>query len=400
MAGAGLRLFIQGTKPISSGCRISSENNLFILIEMRIFKCLLITLILFIAFTSNGQQVAGLYSGRADGIYAEFATNKGIITVMLDYRRAPVTVANFIGLSEGTITNSTYSLGKPFYSGSIWHRVVPGHVIQGGEPSVIKDPANYEASSTGYEIPNEITDLSHNKAGMIGMANSGPNTNTCQYYITLADRSYLDGNYTLFGEVVSGIDVVNKIVKGDTTFSITITRIGDDAGRFIVNNVVFKKLLDAQWKKVNSEKEKRRMMEEKYISENYPGLTSLPDGLRYRILAEGKGTPVPGSELEVSYIGRLISGPGFASSADGGKPEPGSDPVPFKYLPGKSSLIKGLQEALKDMTIGEKRLVIVPPELAYGINTGFYGKEISGQKRFVISPGETLVIEVTLLKFH
>ena len=109
---------------------------------------------------------------------------------------------------------------------------------------------------------------------------------------------------------------------------------------------------------------------------------------------------MPGSALDVSYTGRLISGLGFASSADGGKPVPGSDPVPFKYEPGKTSLIKGLEEALKDMTIGEKRLVIIPPDLAYGVNSGFYGKEIPGQKRFVISPGETLVIEVTLLKFH
>ena len=71
-----------------------------------------------------------------------------------------------------------------------------------------------------------ISDLSHNKAGMIGMANDGPNTNTCEYYITLGDRSYLDGNYTLFGEVVDGMDVVNKIVQGDTTHSITIVRAG------------------------------------------------------------------------------------------------------------------------------------------------------------------------------
>ena len=64
---------------------------------------------------------------------------------------------------------------------------------------------------------------------MLGMANSGPNTNTCEYYITLADRSYLDGNYTLFGEVVDGMDVVNKIVQGDTTNSITIVRAGSEA---------------------------------------------------------------------------------------------------------------------------------------------------------------------------
>ena len=103
-----------------------------------------------------------------DGIYADFSTNRGRISVLLDYKKAPMTVANFIGLSEGTITNATYPAGKTFYSGSIWHRVVKGHVIQGGEPSVIKDPANSEVKSTGYEIPNEISDLSHNKPECLG----------------------------------------------------------------------------------------------------------------------------------------------------------------------------------------------------------------------------------------
>ena len=107
-----------------------------------------------------------------DGIYADFNTNKGRISVLLDYKKAPMTVANFIGLAEGTITNASYPPGIPFYKGSIWHRVVKGHVIQGGEPAIVKDPANSDVNSTGYEIPNEISDLSHNKAGMIGMANA------------------------------------------------------------------------------------------------------------------------------------------------------------------------------------------------------------------------------------
>jgi cyclophilin family peptidyl-prolyl cis-trans isomerase len=384
-----------------SGCRISLGNDKQELSGMKVIRYLLIIATLMVTIKISGQQVAIGNSPRPDGIYADFKTNRGIISVKLDYRKAPMTVANFIGLAEGTIKNSTYPPGKPFYSGSIWHRVVKGHVIQGGEPSVVKDPANSEASSTGYEIPNEITDLSHNKAGMIGMANSGPHTNTCQYYITLADRSYLDGNYTLFGEVASGMDVVNNITQGDTTYSISIVRIGTDAAKFIVNDDTFKKLLDDQWRKVNSEKEKRKSMEEKFISENYPGLISLPDGLRYRILVNGKANaPDAGSALEVTYTGRLISGLRFASSADEGKPVPGSDPVSFRHELGKTGLVKGLDEALKDMKRGEKRLVIIPPDLAYGVNSGFYGKEISGQKRFVISPGETLVIEVSLLKIY
>jgi cyclophilin family peptidyl-prolyl cis-trans isomerase len=335
-----------------------------------------------------------------DGIYADFNTNKGRISVLLDYKKAPMTVANFVGLSEGTITNSTYHLGIPFYKGSIWHRVVKGHVIQGGEPSTVKDPANADINSTGYEIPNEISDLSHNRAGMLGMANSGPNTNTCEYYITLADRSYLDGNYTLFGEVVDGMDVVNKIVQGDTTNSITIVRAGPEAEKFVVNNDTFKDLLDKQWGKVNFKKEARKSREEKFIADNYPGLLASSDGLKYKVLVQGRGNkPSDGSVLRVKYSGKLITGLSFVSSAEDGKPIPGSKPVDFSHTMGKNELIKGLNEALQDMKAGEKRLLVVPPDLAYGINSGYYGKEIPGQKRFVISPGETLILEVTLIKF-
>jgi cyclophilin family peptidyl-prolyl cis-trans isomerase len=338
---------------------------------------------------------------RSDGIYADFNTNKGRISVLLDYKKAPMTVANFIGLAEGTITNASYPLGKQFYNGSVWHRVVKGHVIQGGEPSIVKDPANSEVNSTGYLIPNEITDLSHNKAGMIGMANSGPHTNTCQYYITLGDRSYLDGNYTLFGEVVDGMDVVNKIAQGDTTYSVTIDRAGTDAEKFLVNDDIFKNLVDRQWRKVNYEKEMRKARDEKFISENYPGLTSLPDGLRYKVLVQGKGiSPADGSLVNAVYNGKLVSGLSFVSTADGGKPAEGLKAVAFSITLGKDLLIKGLQEALKEMKAGEKRLLVIPPDLAYGVNSGFYGKDIPGRKRFVISPGETLIIELTLIRIN
>jgi len=336
-----------------------------------------------------------------EGIYADFNTNKGRISVLLDYKKAPMTVANFIGLTEGTITNASYPPGVPFYKGSIWHRVVKGHVIQGGEPETVKDPANSDVNSTGYEIPNEISDLSHNKAGMIGMANSGPNTNTCEYYITLADRSYLDGNYTLFGEVVDGMDVVNNINQGDTTRSITIVRAGPEAEKFIVNDETFKELADRQWRKVNFEKAAKKIGEEKFIADNYPGLQTLSDGLRYKVLEHGKGKkPSEGSVLTVKYSGKLLSGLSFVSSADQGKPVAGSKPVVFSHPMGKDELIKGLNEASQDMQPGEKRLLIVPPDLAYGINNAYYGKEITGQKRFVISPGETLILEVTLIKIN
>src|SRR5664279_1897709 len=289
-----------------------------------------------------------------DGIYAYFNTNKGRFTVRLDYKKAPMTVANFMGLAEGTISNSSYPPATPFFKGSIWHRVVKGHVIQGGEPSIVKDPANFEGSSTGYEIPNEISDLSHNKAGMIGMANSGPNTNTCEYYITLADRSYLDGNYTLFGEVVDGMYVVSKIEKGDTTHSITIVRSGPEAEKFVVNDETFKVLVDNQWRKVSSATALKKSETQKFISSNYPGVITLADSLRYKILTQGNGTsPVVGSEVEIKYNGRLINGLTFASSAEDGKPVPGTLPAVFSHIIGKDGLIKGLDKALREMKPGE-----------------------------------------------
>lgn len=337
---------------------------------------------------------------NTEGIFATFNTNKGPITVQLDYKKAPMTVANFIGLAEGTITNTTYPRGKPFYSGSIWHRVVKGHVIQGGEPSTVKDPANSDANSIGYEIPNEISTLSHNKAGMLGMANGGPHTNTCQYYITLGDRSYLDGNYTLFGEVVEGMDVVNSIIQGDTTFSVTIKRVGNEAAKFIVNDKTFKAIVDRQWAIVNLEKGLRSAREEKYIADNYPGLITAADGLKYKILEQGSGpVAADGSVLTVSYTGKLINGLKFAGTADAGKPAGNVSPEKFDWIYGKEGLIKGIQIALKEMKAGERRLLVITPELAYGVKTGFYGKDIPGQKRFVISPGETLIIELTLHKF-
>jgi cyclophilin family peptidyl-prolyl cis-trans isomerase len=334
-----------------------------------------------------------------DGIYADFNTNKGRISVMLDYKKAPITVANFIGLAEGTIRNASYLSGVPFYNGSIWHRVVKGHVIQGGSPAIDKAPEKEEVSATGYVIPNEISDLSHNKAGMLGMANSGPHTNTCQYYITLGDRSYLDGNYTIFGEVVDGMDVVHKIVQGDTTKTITIIMAGEEAEKFIVNDETFKHLVDKLWKKVKYEEDMRKAKDEKFIKDNYSGLTTTSSGLRYKILAAGKGNPsATGTQMNVIYTGKLIDGISFVSSADVGKPAANSRPASFIYNADNEIFIKGLKEGLIDMKSGEKRLLIIPSDLGYGEN-GFYAKDVPGQKRFIISPRETLILEVTLISF-
>jgi FKBP-type peptidyl-prolyl cis-trans isomerase len=196
------------------------------------------------------------------------------------------------------------------------------------------------------------------------------------------------------------MDVVNKIAQGDTTMTVTIVRAGTDAENFIVNDEIFMKLVQKQWNKVNSEHEAKKISDEKFIADTYPDLTTLPDGLRYKIVVKGSGNPpAEGSETRLSYTGRLINGLKFSSSAEG-KPVASAKPAAFSCKPGSEQLIKGLQESIMEMKEGEKRLLVVPPELGYGVNGVYYGKEMAGQKRFVISPGEILILEVTVNKIY
>jgi carboxypeptidase Q len=330
-----------------------------------------------------------------DGIYADLNTNKGRITLGLDYQHVPMTVANFVGLAEGKIKNGAAAEGKPYFNGSLWHRVVPGHVIQAGMP-VSKDTLE----GPGYEFPNEIYEgLNHGRAGMLGMANAGPHTNGSQFYITLADRSYLDGNYTLFGSVVDGMDVVNKIVQGDTIKSVSITRIGEKANNFKVTDESFRKMVEEAKLKVKADDEKRINDEAEKIKSNFPNAVETPGGIKYIIEKEGTGNkPQNGSILSVKYKGKfLLNGHEFASTNVDGKPDAVEIPEVFEFTIGKTKINPGLNEALADMKTGEVRTVIVPSPKAYGLN-GFYGKSIPEKKRFVISPNTTLVYEIEIIK--
>ena len=329
-----------------------------------------------------------------DGIYADLNTNKGRFSLSLDYKNVPMTVANFVGLAEGTLSNVAVAKGKPYFNGSLWHRVVPDHVIQAGMP-ISKDTLE----GPGYEFPNEIyTGLDHGREGMLGMANAGPHTNGSQFYITLGDRSYLDGNYTLFGSVSDGMDVVNRIVQGDTIRSINITRIGDEAKKFTVTDESFKKMVDEAKLKVKADDEKRIHDEAAKINSEYSDAIETPSGLKYIIRKEGSGEiPGSGSVLTIKYKGKfLLSGKEFNSTSAEGKPDVIEKPEIFNYKIGKTKINPGIDEAIAGMKIGEVRTVVVPSSLAYGLN-GFYGKSIPGKKRFIISPNTSLVYEIELL---
>jgi len=136
----------------------------------------------------------------ANETFALFDTTEGSFKVKLFADKAPRTVENFVSLADGSKT------GKPFYDGTIFHRVIPDFMIQGG------DPEGTGRGGPGYKFADEFhPDLKHTKPGILSMANSGPNTNGSQFFVTVAPTTWLDNKHTVFGEVVEGYDVVEKI---------------------------------------------------------------------------------------------------------------------------------------------------------------------------------------------
>jgi peptidyl-prolyl cis-trans isomerase A (cyclophilin A) len=146
------------------------------------------------------------------GQYAIFDTTLGEITCELFPDKAPVTVQNFVGLANGTKEfvdpKSRARTKRPYYDGQGFHRVIPKFMIQGG------CPLGTGTGGPGYNFQDEFSkDLSFDKPGRLAMANAGPGTNGSQFFITVAPTNWLDNHHTIFGQVVKGMDVVDKIVN-------------------------------------------------------------------------------------------------------------------------------------------------------------------------------------------
>ncbi|AAX16921.1 peptidylprolyl isomerase [Borrelia hermsii] len=311
----------------------------------------LLYFLLILMLVACGSKRTGLM--ERDGIFALIETNKGTIEVELYYKIVPLTVMNFIGLSEGAIKNSVTN--RPYFENIVFHRVIDNFVIQTG------DPTGTGTGGPGYVFPDEFNkDLSHNEPGIVSMANAGPDTNGSQFFITLKDNlTYLDFRHSIFGKVISGMDTVRSISQGDKIERVEIIRVGEDAKAFKVDNEGFLELKKSYEAKKIEEAEKYMASQLAIIDQDYKDFQRDKSGILYKINKKGNGKHVKnGNVLKVDYEGFLLSGVKFDSSIDRGEP--------IELVVGSGQVIEGWDIMLSDMCEGEDRVIIIPPSLAYG----------------------------------
>jgi len=286
------------------------------------------------------------------GLYARIDTTKGPITILLANEKAPLATANFVGLAEGTLDAS---IGKRFYDGLTFHRVEEGFVVQGG------DPAGDGSGDPGYNFPDEFDPtLRHDAPGVVAFANYGADTNGSQFYITLAEAPVLDDSYTVFGRVIEGMDVVEKLAAGDVMTKVTILRIGNAAKAFKSGQEAWNQYYETAAEGAKARIRATRKLVTDGIVAKWPGLVLRPDGIMSMTLKEGTGPAMRrGYLVNIAYKGMLPNGQVFDQSILHGGP--------FEFELGIGQVILGWDMMVAEMKMGEKRLVAIPPELAYGM---------------------------------
>jgi peptidyl-prolyl cis-trans isomerase A (cyclophilin A) len=345
---------------------------------MKHYFVVLFILVIALCNTTKGELMAA-DTNLVDGLYAKIITPKGDILLQLEFEKTPLTVTNFVGLAEGTkdFNDSKGRTSGRYYDGLTFHRVIDNFMIQGG------CPLGSGTGGPGYKFPDEFDpSLRHDRPGILSMANAGPGTNGSQFFITHVPTPWLDNKHTVFGHVVEGQDVVNAIRKDDVITRIEIIRVGDKAKAFKADQASFDKLLKERESSQAAGEKERHEKELAMIKSKWPKAQTTASGLMYVVVNKGREDvkPSPGDMVSAHYTGMFLDGRKFDSSVDRGEP--------IRFPVGAGRVIKGWDEALLDMTKGEKRILIIPPDLAYG-----------ARGRGPIPPNSTLVFEVELLDF-
>ena len=305
-----------------------------------------------------------------EGLFAQIKTSKGVIEIQLEFEKTPGTVGNFVGLSIGKIKNSNKELGKPYYDGLKFHRVINDFMIQGG------CPVGTGTGDPGYKFDDEFNaDLKHDKPGILSMANSGPATNGSQFFITHIETPWLDNKHTVFGHVIDGLDIVNSIVQDDEIINIKINAVGEKAQAFDPVKA-FENFNKLKEERINEQKKRT----EKLLNDLSDGYSKTDSGLMYKFLDnKNSNKPSKGEKVKVHYKGMLLDGTVFDSSFKRNQP--------IEFTLGIGQVIKGWDEGISLLGVGDKASFIIPSNLAYG-ESGAGG---------VIPPNAPLLFEVELI---
>ena len=305
-----------------------------------------------------------------NGLFATISTSKGEIKIELEFEKTPGTVGNFVGLSLGLINNSIKPLGEAYYNGLKFHRVINDFMIQAG------CPFGTGTGDPGYKFDDEFhNELKHDRPGVISMANAGPSTNGSQFFITHVETPWLDNKHTVFGNVIDGMDVVNSISQNDEIISVKINAVGDKAKAFDAAKA-FEDFNKSKADRIKKEKEN----ELKMLKDLSKGFSKTSSGLLYKFEKENNShKPSNGNKVKVHYKGMLLDGTVFDSSFKRNQP--------IEFTLGVGQVIKGWDEGISLLGIGDKASFIIPSDLAYGAS-GAGG---------VIPPNATLIFEVELI---
>lgn len=310
------------------------------------------------------------FNQMENGLYAKFFTSKGTITVSLEYTKTPGTVGNFVALAQGDLENSIKKQGDPYYDGLKFHRVIQDFMIQGGCPQ------GTGTGNPGYQFDDEFhPDLKHDAAGILSMANAGPGTNGSQFFITHIPTPWLDGKHSVFGKTIDGQSVVDSIVQGDTLERIEIIAEGDNAMAFNAIEA-FRSFEGARDKRLAKEK----AAIEAELESLGAGFEKTSSGLRYQILQKGDGEKAQKNKtVSVHYKGQLSDGTVFDSSYKRNQP--------IEFSLGMGQVIRGWDEGVALLKVGDKARFVIPSHLAYG-SRGAGG---------VIPPNANLIFDVELM---